>query len=67
MTLTFQALTARWQQWQAAHPRLAQLVVVIESAAIGAAVDVLTNGVELSQQGLKHAGAIIGLAVVVAV
>lgn len=65
--MTLETLKTSWTQFQIDHPRLAQLVVVIESAAIGAAVDVLTNGLDFSQVGLKHAGTIIGTAVVVAV
>ena len=67
MTLDLKALKIWWLQWQVDHPKLAHLVVIVESAAVGAFVDVVTNGVDFSEQGLKHAATIIGTAVVVAV
>jgi hypothetical protein len=65
--MTFQELSTAWMKWQADHPKLAGLVVAIESTAVGTAVDLITNGVDFSNQGLKHAATIIGTAVVMAV
>lgn len=67
MTIDLNTLNLQWRQWQVDHPGLARFVVIVESAAIGALVDVFTNGVDFTKQGLKHAGTIIGTAVVVAV
>lgn len=65
--MDFKKLNEQWIQWQVEHPTLAHLVVVVESAAVGALVDVCTNGLDFTQQGLKHASTIIGTAVIVAV
>lgn len=66
MTIDLKTLNTQWQQWQVDHPALAHVIVIVESAAVGAAVDLVTNGVEFSGQGLKHAATIIGTAVVMA-
>jgi len=67
MTIDFKQLSQQYRQWQANHPKVAGLIVVVESAAVGAAVDILTNGVDFSRDGLKHTATIIGTAVVMAV
>jgi hypothetical protein len=63
INIDFALLKTAWLQWQADHPTLAHLFVIVESAAIGALVDIVTNGVDFSGQGLKHAGTIIVTAV----
>jgi hypothetical protein len=67
MAFDLAKLKTRWYQWQVDHPNLAHLVVIIESAAVGAALDLFMNGVDFSKDGLKHAATIIGTTVVVAV
>lgn len=56
-----------WKKWQADHPTLATLIVVAESAAIGAVGDLVVNGVDFTKGGMKHAATIVVTAVVVAV
>lgn len=67
MILNMTTVKERWLEWQAEHPMLAGLVVVAESAAVSAGVDVCANGVDFSTRGLKHAGTIVGTAVFLAV
>jgi hypothetical protein len=55
-----------WQKWQIDHPFLSGLIVVAESAAVGAALDVTANGVDFTKDGIKHAATIVVTAVVVA-
>jgi hypothetical protein len=67
MTIDIKKLNDQWLQWQMAHSTLARLIVVAESAAVGACVDLITNGVDFTTQGLQHAATIVGTTVVVAV
>jgi hypothetical protein len=67
LKVLYQSFKDAYNSWAVDHPYWAGLVVVTESAAIGAAADLIMNGVDFSKSGVKHALTIVGVAIINAV
>lgn len=67
MNIDFKKLNEDFKHWMVEHPKVAGLFVLVESTVAGTVVDLVANGMDFSQQGLKHAATIIGTSVVIAV